>query len=89
MIHDKEATMVRAIREQVVVQPGGLLEIRRPDLPAGATVDVIVMVEENGHGKPADRPDTFASLFGRIRGCFETGEAADAFLRTERDSWPR
>lgn len=80
--------MVRAIKEQVTIQPGGLIEIRRPDLPVGATAEVIVMVEEgNGSAKSAKN---FSDFFGSVRNCFGTGAAADAFIRAEpRDeiSW--
>jgi hypothetical protein len=73
----------------VTVKPGGLLEIRRSDLPAGATVEVILMIDEGDEGNSPNAPQTFASLFGAVRDCFGSGEAADAFLRSERDAWLR
>jgi len=81
--------MVRAIKEQVTVQPGGLVEIRRSDLPAGITVEVIVMIDESTNGGSGDRPGPFSSFFGSVRNCFRSGEEADAFIRAERDAWPR
>jgi hypothetical protein len=33
------------IRERVSIKPGGLIEIRRPDLPVGAEAEVIVILE--------------------------------------------
>ena len=81
--------MVRAIKEQVTIKPGGLLEIRRSDLPAGVTVEVIVMIGEPGEGESEGRPRDLSSFFGKVKDCFESGEAADAFLRAERDAWPR
>ena len=80
--------MVRAIKQRATVQPGGLLEIRRPDLPTGATVEVIVMLDDAGNGASTQPPVSLGSLFGQVRGCFQSGEAADAFLRAERDEWP-
>jgi len=79
--------MVRAIKEQVTIQPGGLIEIRRPELPSGAVAEVIVMVDEQEIS--GRKPKKFSDFFGSVRGCFESGEAADAFIRAERDSWSR
>ena len=36
--------MNAALRQTLVVQPGGVLEIRSPDLPVGATAEVIVLL---------------------------------------------
>jgi len=38
------ADVVAAIRQQVTVQPGGVIEIRSPELPPGARADVIVLL---------------------------------------------
>lgn len=76
--------MVRAIKEYVVVQPGGLIEIRRADLPAGAGAEVIVMIET-----PETEPPRLTSLLGRARSGYRDGAEADAFLRAERDAWDR
>lgn len=35
-----------ALRKKLVVQPGGVIEIRCPELPVGTIVEVIVIVEE-------------------------------------------
>ena len=53
-----------------------------PDLPAGAVVEVIVLVKE-----PADEPPSLTSLLGSTKGLFGSAEEADAYLRQERDSW--
>jgi hypothetical protein len=37
--------MVTALKQTVVVQPGGLIEIRAPELAAGTEAEVIVLVE--------------------------------------------
>jgi hypothetical protein len=76
--------MVRAIKQHVFVQPGGLIEIRRPELPAGTAAEVIVMVEDG-----LTPPPPLTSLFGKAKGSFKSGEEADAFLRAERDAWQR
>ena len=48
--------MVTALKQTVVVQPGGLIEIRAPELAAGTEAEVIVLVE----GKPSLRSTTEA-----------------------------
>lgn len=40
------ARMVRALRKQFRIQPGGRIEVVSPDLPDGAEVEVIVLVHE-------------------------------------------
>ena len=74
--------MTHAIKEQVTIKPGGLVEFRHPDLPVGAVVEVIVLVKE-----PADEPPSLTSLIGSTKGLFGSAEEADAYLRQERDSW--
>ncbi len=37
--------MLNGLRQQAIVKPGGIVEIRSPELPAGATVQVIVLLE--------------------------------------------
>ena len=77
--------MVRAIKETVTIQPGGLIEIRRTDLPEGASAEVIVMVEE----QPAAPPLPLSSFLGKGKGCFESAAEVDQFIRRERDAWDR
>ncbi len=77
--------MTRAIKKQVTIQPGGVVEFRHPDLPAGAIAEVIVLVEPVEG--PADEPPTLTSLIGSTKGLFGSAEEADAYLRRERDSW--
>ena len=75
--------MVRALRHNVIVQPGGRIEIASDDLPAGTHAEVIVLVDEN------QRQKSYLSLFGCGKGAFPSPEAADQFLRQERDAWER
>jgi hypothetical protein len=76
--------MVRAIKEYVVVGEGGLIEIRRPELPAGSAAEVIVMVDDGLSPAPP-----LASLIGKASSGYTSGEEADAFIRRERDAWER
>lgn len=47
--------MVRAIRQSVIVKPGGLVELRSDELRPGATAEVIVLVESPPQAKaPTD-----------------------------------
>jgi hypothetical protein len=45
--------MVAAIRQHVTVQPGGVVEIRSPELPAGARAEVIVLLERTAAAQPS------------------------------------
>lgn len=74
--------MVRAIRQFVTIRSGGVIEIRSPDLPPGARVEVIVMLDE-----PSDPAVPISSLFGKTRGLFKNAGEVDAHLRAERDTW--
>ena len=76
------APVVRAIKEIVTVKPGGLIELRHPDLHAGDSVEVIVMREDGVSTVPP-----LGSLIGKVKACFANGEEADRFLRAERDAW--
>jgi hypothetical protein len=76
--------MVAAIRQQVTVQAGGLVEVRSPELQPGARAEVIVLVE-NG-----DRPRrSLESFIGAGKGGFGSAEEVDAYIRGLRDEWER
>lgn len=77
--------MVAAIRQQVTVQPGGLVEVRSPELKPGTSAEVIVLVAE-GEAPP---PTTWMSFFGSGRGLFSSVEEIDAYIRELRDEWDR
>ena len=74
--------MVTTLRRRVVVQPGGRIELDVPDLPAGAAVDLILIVENS-----PSMSRSLAALIGSAQGGFATPEEADAFLDRERDAW--
>ncbi|MBI2836815.1 MAG: hypothetical protein HYX75_00740 [Acidobacteria bacterium] len=76
-----EEAMSLEIREHVIIRPGGVVEIRRPELPAGAEADVVIVVEEAAPEIPP-----LASLVGKGSGCYATATEAELFLRTERDA---
>ncbi|MCX7015209.1 MAG: hypothetical protein NTW86_22085 [Candidatus Sumerlaeota bacterium] len=77
---------MRAIRETVTVEPDGVLRVRSPELPCGASVEVIVLVPE-GVANPESAPTekrSLRSLFGSGRGCFKSVEEVDEYLRNLR-----
>jgi hypothetical protein len=77
--------MTEPIREHVTVQPGGLIEIRRPDIPVGTEVDVVILVQ----AKPTGTLPPLSSFVGKGKGCFKDAAEVDAFIRAERDAWDR
>lgn len=75
--------MLNGLKQTVIVQPGGLIEVRSPDLPPGATVEVIVLLESI----PQDNQLGISRFIGAASGSFATPEQADEFIRQERDAW--
>lgn len=76
--------MQQALRTTAVVQEGGVIQVSSPELPVGATAEVIVLVTQ------AEGPPTrLADMIGAGRGAFPTREAADRHLRRMRDEWDR
>jgi len=76
--------MVAAIRQLVTVKSGGVIEIRSPELEPGSRAEVIVLVE------PTISPQrTLSSFRGAAKGVYASVQEADAFIRSERDSWDR
>ncbi|MBW4580241.1 MAG: hypothetical protein KME42_11810 [Tildeniella nuda ZEHNDER 1965/U140] len=75
--------MLNGLRQKVIVQPGGLVEVRSPELPAGVTVEVIVLLE-------ASTPSASQGLsrfLGAAQGNFASPEAVDQFIHQERETW--
>ncbi|MBR8840516.1 MAG: hypothetical protein DSM106950_42690 [Stigonema ocellatum SAG 48.90 = DSM 106950] len=75
--------MLSEIRQRAIVKPGGVVEICSPELPPGATVEVIVLLESAQN--PSEK--SLTSFIGAARGNFATPEAVDQFIRHERDAW--
>lgn len=56
--------MTNALRQKVKVQPGGVIEIRSPELTPGVTAEVIVLMETLEEESPqAARVRELAELF--------------------------
>jgi hypothetical protein len=75
--------MFSGLRQKVVVQPGGVIEIHSPELPAGATVEVIVLLEPQA--QPASQG--LSQFIGAAQGNFATPAEVDQFIRLEREAW--
>jgi hypothetical protein len=75
--------MVTALKRTVQIKPGGVIEIKAPELPVGANAEVIVLL-----GAQQDRSQNpFSILKAAPAGCFKSAEEIDTFIRGERDAW--
>ncbi|MBN3888893.1 MAG: hypothetical protein HWQ43_06845 [Nostoc sp. JL31] len=74
--------MLNGLRQQAIVKTGGVVEISSPELPAGATVEVIVLLESPA--KHSEKP--LSSFIGSSKGSFATPKEVDKFIRQERDA---
>jgi len=70
-----------AVKQKVLVQKGGRIELSSPELPEGSTAEVIVLLESN------EVVPALESLLGKAKGNFESFRDADEFTRRERDAW--
>jgi len=60
--------MESALRQKVVVKRGGVIEIRSPELPEGATAEVIVILETAGRGTLGWPEGFFEQFAGSLPG---------------------
>ncbi len=74
--------MIHAIKQQVIVQPDGRIELHAPELKPGTLAEVIILETT----EPL-MPRSLVSLIGTGQGSFPTPADADAFLRGEREIW--
>ncbi|MBI5815390.1 MAG: hypothetical protein HZB29_07240 [Nitrospinae bacterium] len=75
--------MDNPIRQETVVLPGGVIEIRSTGLEPGSHVEVIICPKD----AKATQKRTLSSLIGAGKGAFKTSDEADAFIRKLRDEW--
>ncbi len=74
--------MLNGIRQKTVVQSGGVIQLQSAELPEGANVEVIVLLE------PSTEPQkSLRSFIGAAKGSFATPEEADRFICEEREAW--
>jgi hypothetical protein len=74
--------MLSGFRQKVVVQPGGVIEVHSSELPAGATVEAIVLLEPQA--QPASQG--LSRFIGAAQGNFTTPTEVDQFIRLEREA---
>jgi hypothetical protein len=79
--------MQAALRMTTWVQPGGKIEVTDKQLPAGESVDVIVLFPQPADTSRRSIVDVLAEAPGHL--AFQTAEEVDAYLREERDAWER
>ena len=75
--------MLSGLRQKVVVQPGGVIEVHSSELPAGATVEVIILLEP----QTQPRSQGLSRFIGAAQGNYATPEEVDQFIRLEREAW--
>lgn len=80
--------MQSTLRLETTVLPGHRLEVHSPDLPEGATVEVIVVLPKRAALAFDSALDFLESLPPGPR-AFPTWEEYDRHLREERDAWER
>ena len=77
--------MQKVLHQKAIVQPGGKVEFSSSELEAGQTVDVVVLHESGGQGRPI--MEILNS--GPDRRLFQTGEEVKAYMADEKASWDR
>jgi hypothetical protein len=80
--------MQTALRLETTVLPGHRLEICAPELPEGATVEVIVVLPSQPQPQFGSALEFLESLPPGPR-AFKTWEEYEQHLQAERNSWDR
>ena len=83
--------MIQAVlRLETMVLPGHRLEVTAPELPEGATVEVIVVLPEPVVPRRLSMLDLLDTLpEGPSPRAFPTWEEYERFLQEEKDAWER
>ena len=79
--------MIQTVKAKATVKPGGLIEVYSNELPEGATVEVLVLVEESKEPEKPKRKLTDFIGANKGKGSFGSVAEIDAYIRQERDSW--
>jgi len=72
--------MTTALRQTLLVQEDGVIEIHSPELLPGVWAEVIVLMES-----PSETVPSLTSLIGAAQGGFANVEHIDNFIRGERE----
>jgi len=70
------------LRRTVTIKPGGLIELRDPELPEGETAEVVVRV-----GSPAERVREARELFAVTQGAPAARAITEDEIAAEIRSW--
>lgn len=73
-----------ALRTSVTVGKDGHIDVPRVDLPEGTEAELVIVVRVDG---PRGPQHSLLAMRGKGKGTFGTPGEADAYLRSERDSW--
>jgi hypothetical protein len=79
--------MRAALHLKTTVLPGGKIEIVDQDLPAGESVDVIVLLSASLASVRRSAVDILAEAPGER--LFKTAADVDTYLQHEREAWER
>ena len=74
--------MTYALKQNVIVQPGGVIEVHVPHLAAGTPAEVIVLVEQ-----PSNTKSPLLDLIGIAPGLYGGIEQIDAEITQLREEW--
>ncbi len=79
--------MQTALRLTGTVQPGGRVEVSSSQLPAGKSVEIIVLFPQEPEAYRRSVVDVLAEAPGHL--AFQTAEEVDTYVQEERDAWER
>jgi hypothetical protein len=79
--------MRAALHLKTTVLPGGKIEIVDQELPAGESVEVIVLLPASPASVRRSAVDILAEASGQR--LFKTAADVEAYLQHERDAWER
>ena len=79
--------MRAALHLKTTVLPGGKIEIVNQELPAGESVEVIVLLPTSPASVRRSAVDILAEAPGQR--LFKTAADVEAYLQHERDAWER
>lgn len=78
--------MLKGIRQETVVKPGGVIELISSDLPVGTSVEVTVLIKEEGHASDELSEDERWARFDSVIGVWKDDEDIDQiFKEIEQD----
>lgn len=84
--------MLNGVKQNAVVQPGGVIQVQSADLPVGQAVEVIVLVHSVGEQSPLSHPlqglshaERLAKIHSAIGGWQGSTEISEIFAAIDQD----